>query len=81
VLLGHAPEASPAFPPYRFVVLALIMAAQTASNLGVAGAPLVGALAGRLGSYGPDWFGLGGAMALAVLLLLRVREPIARTWR
>jgi hypothetical protein len=81
VLLGHAPEASPAFPPYRFVVLALIMAAQTASNLGVAGAPLVGALAGRLGSYGPDWFGLGGAMALAVLLLLRVREPIVRTWR
>jgi MFS family permease len=52
------------------------------SSLGViAGAPLVGALADRLGGYGPGWFGLAGAMALAVLLLLAVREPAAHPWR
>jgi sugar phosphate permease len=52
------------------------------SSLGViAGAPLVGALADRFGGYGPGWLGLAGAMALAVLLLLGVREPASRTWR
>jgi hypothetical protein len=43
--------------------------------------PLVGALANRLGAYGSSWFGLGGAMALAGLLLLMAREPMARAWR
>jgi hypothetical protein len=57
------------------------MTAQTASNLGGHGRPLVGALADRLRSYGSSWFGLGGAIALAVLLLLGVREPIERAWR
>jgi ACS family hexuronate transporter-like MFS transporter len=52
------------------------------SSLGViAGAPLVGALADRFGGYGPGWLGLAGAMALAVLLLLGVREPASRPWR
>ena len=52
------------------------------SSLGViAGAPLVGALADRLGSYGPGWIALAGAMAVAVLLLLGVREPAAQAWR
>ena len=52
------------------------------SSLGViAGAPLVGALADRLGSYGPGWIALAGAMAVAVLLLLGVREPAAQPWR
>lgn len=52
------------------------------SSLGViAGAPLVGALADRLGSYGPGWIALAGAMAVAVLLLLGVREPTGQVWR
>ena len=52
------------------------------SSLGViVGAPVVGALADRLGGYGPGWIGLAGAMGLAVLLLLGVREPVARAWR
>ena len=52
------------------------------SSLGViAGAPLVGAVADRLGSYGPGWVGLAGAMGLAVVLLLGVREPVARGWQ
>ena len=52
------------------------------SSLGViAGAPLVGALADRLGSYGPGWIALAGAMAVAVLLLLGVREPTGQAWR
>ena len=52
------------------------------SSLGViAGAPLVGALADRLGSYGPGWGALAGAMAIAVLLLLGVREPTGQAWR
>ena len=52
------------------------------SSLGViAGAPLVGALSDRLGSYGPGWIALAGAMAVAVLLLLGVREPTGQAWR
>ena len=52
------------------------------SSLGViAGAPLVGAVADRLGSYGPGWVGLAGAMGLAVVLLLGVREPVGRGWQ
>ncbi len=52
------------------------------SSLGViAGAPLVGAVADRLGSYGPGWVGLAGAMGLAVVLLLGVREPGGRGWQ
>ncbi|HWC02031.1 MAG TPA: MFS transporter [Methylomirabilota bacterium] len=52
------------------------------SSLGViAGAPLVGALADRLGGYGAGWAALAGAMAVAVLLLLPVREPAAHAWR
>jgi predicted MFS family arabinose efflux permease len=52
------------------------------SSLGViAGAPVVGAVADRLGTYGPAWTGLAGAMALAVILLLGVREPAVRGWR
>ena len=52
------------------------------SSLGViAGAPVVGTLADRLGGYGAGWIGLAGAMGLAVLLLLGVREPVARAWR
>jgi MFS transporter, ACS family, hexuronate transporter len=51
------------------------------SSLGViAGAPLVGAVADRLGTYGPGWGGLAGAMGLAVILLLFVREPAPRGW-
>jgi predicted MFS family arabinose efflux permease len=51
------------------------------SSLGViAGAPLVGAVADRLGTYGPGWTGLAGAMGLAVILLLGVREPARRGW-
>ena len=51
------------------------------SSLGViAGAPLVGAVADRLGSYGPGWVGLAGAMGLGVILLLGVREPAQRGW-
>jgi predicted MFS family arabinose efflux permease len=52
------------------------------SSLGViAGAPLVGAVADRVGSYATAWVGLAGAMGLAVILLLGVREPAARGWR
>lgn len=52
------------------------------SSLGViAGAPLVGALADRLGSYGPGWIALAVAMAVAVVLLLGVREPAGQAWR
>ena len=52
------------------------------SSLGViAGAPLVGAVADRLGTYGPGWVGLAGAMGLAVVLLLGVREPAGRGWQ
>jgi predicted MFS family arabinose efflux permease len=51
------------------------------SSLGViAGAPLVGAVADRLGTYGPGWAGLAGAMGLAVVLLLGVRESRGRGW-
>jgi predicted MFS family arabinose efflux permease len=51
------------------------------SSLGViAGAPLVGAVADRVGSYAPAWAGLAGAMGLAVILLLGVREPAGRGW-
>jgi hypothetical protein len=80
VLLGHVPEAFPAFPPYRFVILALIMAAQTASNLGSrarhwsarwrTGSLLRSGLVRSRRRDGPR-----------LLLLLRVREPIARAWR
>ena len=52
------------------------------SSFGViAGAPLVGAVADRTGTYGPGWVGLAGAMGLAVVLLLGVREPTGRGWR
>jgi predicted MFS family arabinose efflux permease len=52
------------------------------SSLGViAGAPLVGAVADRVGSYAPAWTGLAGAMGLAVLLLFGVREPAGHRWR
>jgi predicted MFS family arabinose efflux permease len=52
------------------------------SSLGViAGAPLVGAVADRVGSYAPAWAGLAGAMGLAVLLLFGVREPAGHRWR
>jgi hypothetical protein len=47
----------------------------------IAGAPLVGALADGLGSYGPGWIALAGAMAVAVVLLLGVREPTGQAWR
>jgi predicted MFS family arabinose efflux permease len=52
------------------------------SSLGViAGAPLVGAVADHLGRYTPAWIGMAGAMGLAVLLLLSVREPAGRKWQ
>jgi predicted MFS family arabinose efflux permease len=52
------------------------------SSLGViAGAPLVGAVADRVGGYGPGWIGLAAAMGLGVILLLGVREPPGRGWQ
>lgn len=52
------------------------------ASLGViAGAPLVGAVADWLGTYGPGWVGLAGAMGLAVALPLGAQEPAGRGWQ
>ena len=42
--IGPVPVPSPALPSYRFVALALIMAVQTASNLGALGLPALAPL-------------------------------------
>ena len=42
--IGSVPGLSPALPSYRFVALALIMAVQTASNLGALGLPALAPL-------------------------------------
>ncbi len=51
------------------------------SSIGViVGAPLFGLAADRLGAYDWSWYGLAGAMALALALLAAVREPRRPPW-